>query len=362
MTGQQILYVLFCFLPFVVCLFWFACFMVHCRQNDQPKHYLTVYLLTCTVLYLCHGVFFTLGLPYALECVWTLCSLSVYPLFYGYLCRLTSSDYRVRQLLPWLVPGAMVAAAKYALPDAGIDRVRLLLFTVQIVTVVYFGIRKLKEFDRRLQSVYADTEGRDTTAVHHLLVAIVIVSLLAGVANSIGKQFFGESLWLLASVSLAFSAMLFALSYIGFVRNFTIDTLNHDVEEEVEESCETMGEELAEQNAMEQIGKKIEHLMMEEHYFLKNDLKIGDIVKAAGSNRTYVSNYINTAYNCSFSDFMNRLRVEYAEGLLLTMPKGSKLSQIADASGFANEQSFYRNFKKFTGMTPAEWMSKQQKR
>lgn len=174
MTGQQILYVLFCFLPFVVCLFWFACFMVHCCKNDQPKHYLTVYLLTCTVLYLCHGVFFTLGLPYALECLWTLCSLSVYPLFYGYLCRLTSSDYRVRQLLPWLVPGAMVAAAKYALPDAGIDHVRLLLFTVQIVTVVYFGIRKLKEFDRRLQSVYADTEGRDTEAVHNLLVAIAV--------------------------------------------------------------------------------------------------------------------------------------------------------------------------------------------
>lgn len=355
MTGQQILYVLFCFLPFVVCLFWFACFMVHCCKNDQPKHYLTVYLLTCTVLYLCHGVFFTLGLPYALECVWTLCSLSVYPLFYGYLCRLTSSDYRVRQLLPWLMPGAMVAAAKYALPDAGIDHVRLLLFTVQIVTVVYFGIRKLKEFDRRLQSVYADTEGRDTEAVHNLLVAIIIVSVLAGAANSIGKQFFGESLWLLALISLAFAAMQFALSYIGFVRNFTIDTLNDDDNDNDDDASS-----YDDDDDSKSIGRKIEQLMVEQHYFLKNDLKIGDLVKAVGSNRTYVSNYINTTYACSFSDYMNSLRIEHAKRLLASSPRGTKLSQIAEESGYANEQSFYRNFKKFVGMTPAEWLSEQE--
>ncbi|MBO4549329.1 MAG: AraC family transcriptional regulator, partial [Bacteroidaceae bacterium] len=27
--------------------------------------------------------------------------------------------------------------------------------------------------------------------------------------------------------------------------------------------------------------------------------------------------------------------------------------------GFTNEQSFYRNFRKFTGMTPNAWLKKQ---
>lgn len=361
MNSLQLLHTLFCFLPFAVCLFWLICFMVHYRRNDSPKHYLTAYLLTCTMLYFCHGVYFTLRLPHALECVWTFCSLSVYPLFYGYVCRLTSSNYSVRQLLPWLVPGALVAAGKFALPDAGIDCVRLLLFTMQIVTVVYLGIRKLKAFDCKLQAVYADTEERDTAAVHHLLVAIIIVSILSATANSIGKHFFGESLWLLIPISLAFSAMQFALSYIGFVRTFTIDTMNLDVEDEEKEIEEIPPFESAEQDGAEQIGKQIEQLMVEEHYFLKQDLKIGDLVKAIGSNRTYVSNYINSTYSCSFSDYMNRLRVEHAEKLMLTMPKGTKLAQIAAESGFASEQSFYRNFKKFTGTTPAEWMNRQQR-
>lgn len=357
MTGLQIIHTLFSFLPFAVCLFWAICFMAQWRRIDAPKRFMTGYLVTCVALYLCHGLFFTLHLPYAMECLWTLCSLSVYPLFYGYLCRLTSSDYTVRQLLIWLVPGALVAAAKYVFPDAGIDLVRLLLFSVQIVIVCRCGILKLKAFDRKLHAVYVDTEGRDTTAVHQLLVLIIIVSVLSGVANTVGKQFFGESLWLLVAISLAFSSVQFALGYICFCRNFAIDQLEADEADESPAANSKPTQNEGEKDSPEQIGQQIEALMVEQHYFLKADLKIGDVVKAIGSNRTYVSNYINTTYNCSFSDYMNRLRIEYAKELLASAREGTKLNQIASASGFGTEQSFYRNFKKFTGMTPAEWLS-----
>lgn len=366
MNALLILHTAFSFLPFVVCLFWAICFAIKLRKADKAKRYFMAYITTCVVLYLSHGLFFTVGISYEWECIWTLCSLSVYPIFYGYLCRLTSEEYNIRQLLPWLVPGVLVAAAKYALPDAGIDRLRLVLFVVQIVTVVYFGIRKLQAFDRQLQTVYADTEERDTTDVHHLLIAIIVVSLLSAVANSIGKQFFGESLGLLAFISLAFSAMQFALSYICFSRNFTVDQFvedenygndeskGHDklgVEKKREKTEKSERENIEE----EEFRRMFEKLMVEDLFFLKHDLKIGDVVKALCSNRTHVSNYINATYNCSFSDYMNRLRVEYAKRLLASTPHGTKLSQIAQKSGFASEASFYRNFKKFAGMTPSDW-------
>lgn len=350
MNALQVLHTGFSFLPFVVCLFWAICFAIKLRKADKAKRYFMAYITTCVVLYLSHGLFFTVGISYEWECIWTLCSLSAYPIFYGYLCRLTSEEYSIRQLLPWLLPGALVAAAKYALPDAGMDRLRLVLFVVQIVTVVYFGIRKLKAFDRQLQAVYADTEERDTSDVHHLLVTIIVVSMLSAIANSIGKQFFGESLWLLAFISLAFSTMQFALSYICFSRNFTVDQLVEDENEGNEES-KNHDKDHTEEN----FRKLFEKLMVEDHYFLKHDLKIGDVVKVLGSNRTYVSSYINTTYNCSFSDYMNRLRVEYAERLLASAPHNTKLSQIAKESGFASEASFYRNFKKFAGATPTDW-------
>ncbi len=248
------------------------------------------------------------------------------------------------------MPGIVVALAKYLFPEAGMDRVRVIVFACQIVGVCYFGIRKLKTFDRELNSVYADTEGRDTTAVHHLLIAIIIVSLLSGVANSVGKQFFGESLLLLASISLAFSTLLFALSYICFNRDFTIDNISPDEGEEEELEVADA------QEHSEQIGKRFEELMIAQRFFIRNDLKIDDLVKEIGSNRTYVSNYINRTYHCSFSEYTNNLRIEYAKTLLLSSAKGTKLSQIAEEAGFASEQSFYRNFKKFVGMTPIEWV------
>lgn len=353
MTSQQILQTAFSFLPFLVCLFWFTCFVVQFRKCDAPKRFFMLYIGTCVVLYLCHALFFTMGLSYEMECLWTLCSLSVYPLFYGYLCRLTSNDYTLRQLLPWLLPGAVVTLAKYLLPEAGIDRVRLVLFASQIVLVCYSGIRILNTFDKKLKAVYADTEGRDTTAVFHLLVAIIIVSILSGVANSIGKQFFGESLWLLMPISLAFSTMQFSLCHICFNRDFTIDQLTQD------EIDGESSKDVPQQEDNEQIGRKIEALMVEQNYFLRKNLKIGDLVREIGSNRTYVSNYINRTYHCSFSDYMNKLRIAHAQQLLLSAAPNTKLSQIADESGYASEQSFYRNFRKFAGMNPAEWLKAQ---
>lgn len=266
MTSLQILHTVFSFLPFMVCLFWFITFVAQFRKSDEPKRFYILYIFTCVVLYLCHALFFTVGLSHEMECVWTLCSLSVYPLFYGYLCRLTTADYTVYRLLPWLVPGAAVALAKYLFPEAGFDNVRLLLFACQIVAVCYLGIRRLNAFDRELQSVYADTEERDTTAVHHLLIAIIIVSILAGVANSIGKYYFGESLWLLIPISLAFSVMLFALSNICYSRNFTIDQFILDVSDDVAERYFMSPEE------MEIIGRKVEELMVEQQFFMKKDL------------------------------------------------------------------------------------------
>ena len=82
--------ILFCLIPFYVCLFWFIAFVTHYRKSDAAKRILTWFLFTCVLLYLCHALFFTVGLPHPMECLWTLCSLSVYPLYYAYICNLVS--------------------------------------------------------------------------------------------------------------------------------------------------------------------------------------------------------------------------------------------------------------------------------
>ena len=114
-----------------------------------------------------------------------------------------------------------------------------------------------------------------------------------------------------------------------------------------------------------ELGAKIEQLMVTSQYYLNQNVTLAGVSREVGSCRTYISNYINKEMHCSFSDYVNRLRIEHAKMLLLQHDRhggDSKFSAIALDVGFSGEQSFYRNFRKFTGMTPHEWLEAQRRR
>ena len=96
-------------------------------------------------------------------------------------------------------------------------------------------------------------------------------------------------------------------------------------------------------------------LFEKKQIFLRPGLKVDDVARECMSNRTYVSNAINSYYGQSFSNLVNSFRVEYAKQLILTNGLTMKFSTIGLTSGFGDEVSFIRNFKKFTGSTPSEW-------
>ena len=96
-------------------------------------------------------------------------------------------------------------------------------------------------------------------------------------------------------------------------------------------------------------------LFEKKQIFLRPGLKVDDVARECMSNRTYVSNAINSYYGQSFSNLVNSFRVEYAKQLILTNGLTMKFSTIGLSSGFGDEVSFIRNFKKFTGSTPSEW-------
>jgi AraC-like DNA-binding protein len=59
----------------------------------------------------------------------------------------------------------------------------------------------------------------------------------------------------------------------------------------------------------------------------------------------------------SFSDYINGLRVDYASRLLEERPELS-INDVMTKSGFTSSSAFYRNFKKFKGITPTEKRAK----
>lgn len=99
---------------------------------------------------------------------------------------------------------------------------------------------------------------------------------------------------------------------------------------------------------------RINTLMEEKKLFLRKDLCMSDVATELGTNSTYISACLNNQRGLSFPNYLAEYRVNYARELMLRHPE-KRLTEVAEESGFANEGSFFRSFKKLTGLTPSEW-------
>ena len=107
----------------------------------------------------------------------------------------------------------------------------------------------------------------------------------------------------------------------------------------------------------EELMLRIRETMLAEKPFLNSNLKVADLAALMGTNSRYISRCINICENRSFSDFVNDYRIEHAKQLMIQHPE-IKVGSAGTASGFSNEQTFFRIFKQATGQTPGDWRSK----
>ena len=71
---------------------------------------------------------------------------------------------------------------------------------------------------------------------------------------------------------------------------------------------------------------------------------------AVGTNRTYISNFINQQLHTTFYEYVNKWRVNQAKELLSST--SLPLEDVATQSVFNSLSSFRRYFTKSVGMTP----------
>ena len=72
------------------------------------------------------------------------------------------------------------------------------------------------------------------------------------------------------------------------------------------------------------------------------------------TNRTYLSQYINTRYGCSFNTWLTQLRLTEAKRLLASSPT-LPIDSIAKMTGFASKSHFINSFKASERITPGKW-------
>lgn len=111
------------------------------------------------------------------------------------------------------------------------------------------------------------------------------------------------------------------------------------------------------QNNQYPFVEELNRLCKEERIFLTPGLSIQDVVEKLGTNRTYLSNYLNKELNMTFYDFINEQRLDYA-AMLLASTK-INIEQIIFECGFQSKTTFHRVFANKFGCTPKQYRDRQ---
>ncbi|OQX76883.1 MAG: hypothetical protein B6D64_09115 [Bacteroidetes bacterium 4484_276] len=112
-----------------------------------------------------------------------------------------------------------------------------------------------------------------------------------------------------------------------------------------------------ESNQEQELLLKILDSFEKDQLFLDQNLAIDELAKKIDSNKTYISYTINKNFKMNFSSFVNQYRVKKARILLSSSKyKNYTIETIAQESGFKSITVFNKAFKKFTGLTPSNFI------
>ncbi|MDR2920489.1 MAG: helix-turn-helix domain-containing protein [Tannerella sp.] len=103
--------------------------------------------------------------------------------------------------------------------------------------------------------------------------------------------------------------------------------------------------------------RKLKSFVANEKPYLNPDLKIADLAKTIGTSSHSLSYLFNQHLNISYYDFINQYRIEEFKKIA-TDPQFDRytLTAMAHICGFSSRASFFRSFKKSTGITPNEYI------
>lgn len=101
-------------------------------------------------------------------------------------------------------------------------------------------------------------------------------------------------------------------------------------------------------------GKIWSAQIMDAEWWREPELDLAELARRLGTNTRYLSRAFNEGLGVSFSELINRQRVEAAKQRLTA--EGEILAIALDV-GFASKASFNRAFRTFAGCTPSEYRS-----
>ncbi len=366
--------IIFLLNPIYVTFFWAVVLNFYSHKKYPPKAFLGKFMIVAFVLYLSHFFYFTrqYEIYHYLDGFYMLASLLVFPMYHIYIRLLTTErHFSLRKHGKYLAVPVVVCifymagtlfmtAEQHEIflkgsntesPEGIVLYLQWVyyaargIFVIQVFFYLYVNFRLIIKNNNQLQHYYSNTDERRLQWVQFFNISFAVTSIASIAAAITGREAFASGEYSLAGPSLVFSSMLFFIGLLGNTQN-TVHTNSGEAEPSIHEESSEMPEF--------KIKLQMEELFHTRQIFKNPDLKIWDICRMLGTNRTYISRFINKEYNRNFCNHVNHYRVDYVKRLVEEQPQMTS-EELADSSGFGSVSSFYRAFKNAEGTSFSSW-------
>lgn len=215
------------------------------------------------------------------------------------------------------------------------------------IALTYFTFRFIRQY--RYFRLMIDNYYSDDLAARLRWIAISFYGALGiGVFALITVQYMTLSL-----------RVAFVLAALCVYLHFAIRLLNYQWQfSQVEAAMEVdLSEKSPKENIVPPIYRDLEEKVGRweiDRGYTVHGVTINNLALSLGTNRSYLSSYINRVRGCTFRDWINALRIDYAKHLMLENPS-MLITEVAERTGFSDKSNFINRFSTIEGISPAVW-------
>jgi AraC-like DNA-binding protein len=238
-----------------------------------------------------------------------------------------------------------------------------------LLSLVYsFAIfRQTLVYRKNLNNMFANQHGKSVWWIEQLSILMVFTLLYSLVIllydNRFEAIFLSETgvfvlllilVWLLASNGLrqepGFAQVNKQITPLA--KNYT-DKDDLLLDENTGDDVQKYKRSALEEDHSQRIAQKIEHAINVDKIYLDPALTLTRLSRHISVPSQYISQTLSQNMHTTFFDYINEARIKAAMPMLLEDTKG--VLDIAMHVGFNARSSFYKFFKRYTGVTPREY-------
>ncbi len=191
-----------------------------------------------------------------------------------------------------------------------------------------------------------------------LIYVVVILSVSLEVYAGVLPNEFSNYL-----IYLTVTLFVFFFGYFGIRQeNIFLDSPNKEQETRYSQTSDRYQRSGLKSDQLDSHYKKLLEYMDQEKPFLESKLTLNQLAKGLDISPNHLSQIINEKTRQNFYQFVNAYRIRmFKEKLQEPQSQHFTLLSIALDCGFNSKSSFNHTFKKFTGMTPSQYLKKETK-